>query len=69
MNNFNNNTFTNDLKRKFFFSKDVHSYRVCSFKSCFLYSELCILEVLWSVDVFASEKLKAFFVRQIFQCI
>ena len=25
-------TFANDLKRKFFFSKNVHSYRVCSFK-------------------------------------
>ena len=24
-------TFANDLKRKFFFSKNVHSYRVCSF--------------------------------------
>ena len=27
-----NSTFTNDLKRKYFFSKNVHSYRVCSFK-------------------------------------
>ena len=26
-----NSTFTNDLKRKEFFSKNVHSYRVCSF--------------------------------------
>ena len=26
-----NSTFTNDLKRKYFFSKNVHSYRVCSF--------------------------------------
>ena len=25
-------TFANDLKRKYFFSKNVHSYRVCSFK-------------------------------------
>ena len=25
--------FTNDLKRKYFFSKNVHSYRVCSFKT------------------------------------
>ena len=25
-------TFTNDLKRKYFFSKIVHSFRVCSFK-------------------------------------
>ena len=24
-------TFANDLKRKYFFSKNVHSYRVCSF--------------------------------------
>ena len=27
-----NSTFTNDLKRKYFFSKNVHSCRVCSFK-------------------------------------
>ena len=27
-----NSTFTNDLKRKDFFSKNVQSYRVCSFK-------------------------------------
>ena len=27
-----NSTFTNDIKRKYFFSKNVHSYRVCSFK-------------------------------------
>ena len=27
-----NSTFTNDLKRKYFFSKNVHSNRVCSFK-------------------------------------
>ena len=27
-----NSTFTNDLKRKSKFSKNVHSYRVCSFK-------------------------------------
>ena len=27
-----NSTFTNDLKRKLNFSKNVHSYRVCSFK-------------------------------------
>ena len=27
-----NSTFTNDLKRKEIFSKNVHSYRVCSFK-------------------------------------
>ena len=26
-----NSTFTNDLKRKENFSKNVHSYRVCSF--------------------------------------
>ena len=32
-------TFTNDLKRKYFFSKNVQSYRVCSFKS--------ILEAKW----------------------
>ena len=25
-------TFANDLKRKYFFSKNVYSYRVCSFK-------------------------------------
>ena len=28
-------TFANDLKRKYFFSKNVHSYRVCSFKLLF----------------------------------
>ena len=28
-------TFANDLKRKYFFSKNVHSYRVCSFKHLF----------------------------------
>ena len=27
-----NSTFTNDLKRKYNFSKNVHSYRVCTFK-------------------------------------
>ena len=26
-------TFANDLKRKYFFSKNVHSYRVCSFNN------------------------------------
>ena len=26
-----NSTFRNDLKRKYFFSKNVHSYRLCSF--------------------------------------
>ena len=25
-----NSTFTNDLKRKYFFSKNVHSFRLCS---------------------------------------
>ena len=29
-----NSTFTNDLKRKEIFSKNVHSYRVCSFNLC-----------------------------------
>ena len=27
-------TFANDLKRKYFFLKNVHSYRVCSFNMC-----------------------------------
>ena len=28
-----NSTFTNDLKRKYIFSKYFHSYRLCSFKA------------------------------------
>ena len=35
-------TFANDLKRKYFFSKNVHSYRVCSFKFLLKYFNVAL---------------------------
>ena len=41
-----NSTFTNDLKRKYFFSKNVHSYRVCSFNATIGKKVVCFSRLL-----------------------
>ena len=51
-----NSTFTNDLKRKHFFSKNVHSYRVCSFKILVLENKYKIVVPLFGAANAAPNK-------------
>ena len=52
-----NSTFTNDLKRKENFSKNVHSYRVCSFNWTTLKQSMISKNAItfYSKDIFLSK--------------